>query len=66
MIRIAAVVWIMLATALAGVALLVVVTVPPLAVDAHSLLPIACGGAILAAIPLSYIVAWRISRATTG
>lgn len=63
MFKIAALVWVMLATTLAGVALLVVVTVPSLAVQARSLLPLVCGGAIVAAMPLSYLVAWRIANA---
>jgi hypothetical protein len=66
MFRIAAVVWIILGTTLAGVALLVVVAVPSLANDAQFLLPIACGGAVIAALPLSYFVAWRISHATAA
>jgi hypothetical protein len=66
MLRLAALVWMMLATALAGIALLVVLTVPSLAVDARQLLPIACGAAVVAAMPLSYLVAWRISRATVA
>jgi len=64
MFKIAAVVWIMLATALAGIALLVVVTVPSLATQAQVLIPAACGAAIVLALPLSYLVAWRISRTT--
>lgn len=66
MLRLAALVWIMLATTLAGIGLLVVVTVPSLAADARHLLPIVCGGAVIAAIPLSYLVAWRISRVAIG
>ncbi|MEI9899048.1 MAG: hypothetical protein WDN31_01760 [Hyphomicrobium sp.] len=66
MFKIAAVLWIMLATMLAGVALLVVVMVPSLAIDARFLIPVACGGAAVAAIPLSYLVAWRISHATAA
>jgi hypothetical protein len=62
MLRLAALVWIMLATTLAGIGLLVVVTVPSLAAQARELLPIVCGGAVVAAMPLSYLVAWRISR----
>lgn len=66
MLKIAAVVWIMLATALAGVALLVIVTVPSLAQDATSLIPIVCGAAFIVAMPFSYLVARRIAGATTG
>jgi hypothetical protein len=61
MFKIAALVWIMLATTLAGIALLVVVTVPSLASDAEFLIPVVCGSAFIAALPLSYLVAWRIS-----
>jgi hypothetical protein len=62
MFRVAAVLWIMLATMLAGLALLVIVATPSLAKDALRLLPIACSSAAIAAMPLSYLVAWRISR----
>ncbi len=66
MFKIAAIVWIMLATALAGIALLVVVAVPSLAGQAQFLIPVVCGGAVVAAMPLSYIVARRISVARAG
>jgi len=66
MFRIAALLWIILATTLAGIALLVVVTVPSLAGDAQRLIPIGCAIAAAAAIPLSYILAWRISLARTA
>lgn len=66
MLRIAMLVWIILATALAGVGLLVVLAVPSLSADAPRLLPIVCGAAIVAAMPLSYLVAWRISRVAIG
>lgn len=57
MFKIAAIVWIMLATTLAGIGLLVVVTIPALAEQAQLLIPVVCGGAIVAAMPLSYVVA---------
>ncbi len=63
MFRIAAIVWIMLSVTLAGIALLVVVTVPSLNEQAATLIPIACGVAAVIAIPLSYIVARRIAGA---
>ncbi len=66
MFRIAAVVWIILGTMLAGLGLLVVLTVPSLAADVRSLLPIVCGAAVVAAIPLSFLVAWRISHLTAS
>lgn len=66
MFKIAAVVWIMLATVLAGAALLVIVSVPSLSLNAQSLIPIACGAAIVIAAPLSYLVARRIALATAA
>jgi len=52
----------MLATTLAGIALLVVVTVPSLAGRATEFIPIACAAAIIVAMPLSYLVARRIAK----
>jgi competence protein ComGC len=66
MFRIAAVVWIMLAVTLAGISLLVIVTVPSLNQQAATLLPIACGAAAVVAMPLSYLVARRIAAATAS
>jgi hypothetical protein len=66
MFKIAAVVWIILGTTLAGLALLVIVTVPQLSKNILFLLPVACGGAVVVAIPLSYLVAWRMTRAAAG
>lgn len=63
MIRIAALIWIMLATTLAGIALLVVVAVPEFASDAQFLIPVACGAAAVVAIPLSYAIARNIAKA---
>ncbi len=66
MFKIAAVVWIMLATTLAGIAMLVVVSVPSLADQAATLIPLACGSAVALAVPLSYVVARRIGSARTA
>jgi hypothetical protein len=66
MFKIAALVWIMLAVTLAGIALLVVVTIPPLAAQAQFLIPVVCGAAIVAAVPLSYLVARRIADAKSS
>ncbi len=66
MFKIAAIVWIMLAVTLAGIALLIVVTVPSLNDQAATLIPIACGAAAVLAMPLSYLVARRIASATTA
>lgn len=64
MFKIAAVVWIVLAVTLAGIALLVIVAVPELAVQASVLIPVVCGATLVVAMPLSYIVARRIADAT--
>lgn len=61
MYRIAAIVWIMLGTTLAGIAMMVIVAVPDLADQAMRLIPILCGAAFLVAIPLSYLIAKRIA-----
>lgn len=52
----------MLATTLAGIALLVVVTVPEFAADAQFLIPVACGAAAVVAMPLSYMIARNIAK----
>jgi hypothetical protein len=66
MFRIAALVWIMLAVTLAGIALLVIVTVPALSDQASFLIPVVCTAALVVAMPLSYLVARRISGASAG
>ncbi len=66
MFKVAAVVWIMLGTTLAGLALLAILTVPQLSKDILFLLPVACGAALVVAMPLSYLVAWRMTRAAAG
>ncbi len=66
MFKIAALVWIMLATTMAGISLLVIVTVPQLADDAQSLIPIVGVTAMVIAMPLSYVIARRISDATAS
>ncbi len=61
LLKVAAVVWIMLGTVLAGVAMTVIITKPPLADQAMKLIPIYCGAAFAVALPLSWIVARRIA-----
>lgn len=61
MLKIAALIWIVLGTVLAGVALTVIVTVPALAQQATWLIPRMCAGAFVLAMPLSYIVARAIA-----
>jgi uncharacterized Tic20 family protein len=66
MFKIAAIVWIMLSVVLAGIVLLVIVTVPSLAAQAQFLIPVACSAALVLAMPLSYLVARSISASRAG
>lgn len=60
MYRLAAIIWIMLGTTLAGIAMIVIVTVPEFADQGMKLIPALCGAAFVVAIPLSFLVAKRI------
>lgn len=64
MTKLAGMIWIMLGTVLAGVAMLVIVTVPQFAEQAMTYIPIACGAAIVLAIPIAWMVARRIESHT--
>jgi hypothetical protein len=61
MFKVALVVWVMLATAVAGMAVTAVVATPSLADKAAILIPAAFLGGIILAIPLSYLVAKKIA-----
>lgn len=61
MLKIAALIWIVLGTTLAGVAMTVIVTVPALAEQAMLYIPLLCGAAFVVALPLSYLVARNIA-----
>jgi hypothetical protein len=63
MFRVAIVVWIILGTALAGTALLVVLAVPDLAAQAMKNIPRAALAGFAVAMPLSFLVARKISPA---
>ncbi|MEQ1714790.1 MAG: hypothetical protein ABL907_02185 [Hyphomicrobium sp.] len=60
MFKIASLVWMMLATTLAGIAVIAVVAVPSLAEQAMLLIPVAVVAGVVLAIPLSYLVAKKI------
>jgi hypothetical protein len=60
MLRVAAVLWIVIGTSLAGSALIVILTVPQLADQAMMLIPIVCGVAAVLAMPVSWVIAKRI------
>ena len=64
MIKVAAVIWIMLGTVLAGVAMTVILAVPSLIDRGAFLIPIACGAAFAAGLPIAYVVARMIADAS--
>ena len=64
MFKIAFIVWVMLGTVLAGVALMTVLMVPGLAAQAMNNIPRAVLAGVAVAVPLSYLVARRIAGAS--
>lgn len=66
MMRLAALIWIVLGTTLAGMAVTVVLAVPELLDQGMQLVPIAAAAGFVIALPLSYVVARRIAAATMG
>ena len=64
MFKIALIVWVMLGTVFAGVALMTVLMVPGLADHAMNNIPRAVLAGVAVAIPLSYVVARRIAGAS--
>lgn len=61
MFKIAAILWIILGTTLAGIAITAIVSVPELSDQAAKLIPTLCIGAFVLALPLSVLVARRIA-----
>jgi uncharacterized membrane protein YhaH (DUF805 family) len=66
MFKIAALVWMILATAIAGAAVTAVVATPSLAEQAAILIPAVFVAGVLLAIPLSYMVAKRLQATARG
>lgn len=66
MFKIAIIVWMMAGTVLAGIAVMVVLTVPALAVRDMQYIPIAAAIGFVIAIPVAYLVAKRISALTAA
>jgi hypothetical protein len=64
--RLAVLVWMMLATALAGAAIMVVVAVPSLSDKGMTFIPWAVAAGAVVAIPFAIIIARRIESATRG
>jgi positive regulator of sigma E activity len=60
MLKIASLVWMVLATTLAGIAIIAIVAVPSLAEQAMLLIPVAVVAGVVLAIPLSYLVARKM------
>jgi putative flippase GtrA len=61
MFKLALVIWVMLGTALAGTAVLVVVSDPSLLNEGSKTIPLAAIAGFILAMPLSYLVSKRIS-----
>lgn len=66
MFKIAIIVWMMAGTTLAGIAIMVVLTVPSFATHDMQNIPIAAVVGFVIAIPLAYVVAERIAAMTAG
>jgi len=66
MFKIAVILWMIGGTVLAGIAIMVVLTVPSLAVNDMQYIPIAAIVGFVVAIPIAYVVAKRISAMTAG
>ena len=64
MLKIAILVWLMLATVFAGAAVLAVLAIPSLAGQDMRLIPIAAGAGAVVAIPFALLVAKRILALT--
>lgn len=64
MFKIALIVWMIGGTTLAGIAVMVVLTVPALAVNDMQYIPIAAAVGFIVAIPVAYVVAKKIAALT--
>ncbi|QRG06399.1 hypothetical protein EZH22_26195 [Xanthobacter dioxanivorans] len=64
MLKVAIIVWLMLGTVFAGVAIMAVLTIPSLSSQGMQLIPIAAGIGALVAIPFAVLVARRILAVT--
>ncbi|HMN38848.1 MAG TPA: hypothetical protein PKD49_14205 [Hyphomicrobium sp.] len=66
MFKIAALIWMVLATTLGGMAVTAIVVTPGLAEQAPTLIPVAFLTAVILAMPLSYLIAKRIQVMSHG
>ncbi len=65
MLKVAALLWIVVGTVLAGVALTVILVVPALLDQGAKLIVIACGAAFVLAMPAAYLIARQIAPTAT-
>lgn len=63
MFKIAVIVWVMLGTVFAGIAVMTVLSVPALSAQAMTYIPYAAIAGAILAIPVAYVVAGRMSKA---
>ncbi len=66
MFKIALIVWMIAGTTLAGIAIMVVLTVPSLATKDMQYIPFAAVIGFVIAVPLAYVVAKRITALTAS
>lgn len=66
MFKVAALIWVMLATTIGGMAVVAVVATPSLAEQAAFLIPAGFVTGILLAMPLSYMIAKKIAAGRTA
>ncbi|NLH83219.1 MAG: hypothetical protein GX458_20630 [Phyllobacteriaceae bacterium] len=66
MFKVALILWIVLGATLAGIALMLTLTIPALQADAMRLLPIFSLSGFVVAIPVSFVVAKKILAQTKG
>ncbi len=66
MFRLAVLLWVVVGTVLAGVAMTVIVATPALLDQGAKLIPIFCGAGFVLAMPVAYIIARRIAAATAA
>lgn len=64
MFRLAVLLWVMVGTVLAGVAMTVIVATPALLDQGAKLIPILCGAGFVLAMPVAYMIARRIAATT--
>jgi hypothetical protein len=64
MLRLATLIWMMLGITLAGILVVVIVTVPSLYAQGMSLIPIAAAVGFIVAIPAAIVIAKKIDQAT--